>query len=197
MTNFRSVACVAVFAIALTGCSSETKKTFGLEANPPDAFAVGTQAPLSLPPELGQLQPPNPGEPRPQQVNAAQAGANVISAANAITPPPSAASPGEEALLTQAGPTPPPGIRAEVNQQALIASKPPGFVCQPDRQRPGPGADRQCQCRRTPPAGKRSPGPARHQRFHPAGQQRKPRFLPADIQRFLESKSLFGRETRA
>jgi Protein of unknown function (DUF3035) len=128
MTNFRSVACVAVFAIALTGCSSETKKTFGLEANPPDAFAVGTQAPLSLPPELGQLQPPNPGEPRPQQVDAAQAGANVINPANAITPAPSAASPGEAALLNQAGPTPPAGIRAEVNQQALIASKPPGFV---------------------------------------------------------------------
>jgi len=128
MTNFRSVACVAVFAIALTGCSSTTKKTFGLEANPPDAFAVGTQAPLSLPPELGQLQPPNPGQPRPQQVDAAQAGADVISASNAITQPPSAASPGEAALLSQAGPTPPPGIRAEVNQQALIASKPPGFV---------------------------------------------------------------------
>ena len=128
MTNFRSVACVAVLAIALTGCSSETKKTFGLEANPPDAFQVGTQAPLSLPPELGQLPPPNPGEPRPQQVDAAQAGADVISPANAITAAPSTASPGEDALLQQAGPTPPAGIRAQVNQQALVASKPPGFV---------------------------------------------------------------------
>ena len=60
-------------AIALSGCSgSGFKKTFGLEANPPDAFAVGTQPPLSLPPELGQLPPPNPGEPRPQQADAAQ-----------------------------------------------------------------------------------------------------------------------------
>jgi Protein of unknown function (DUF3035) len=128
MTKNRSVACAIVLAITLTGCSSETKKTFGLEANPPDAFAVGTQAPLSLPPELGQLQPPNPGQPRPQQIDAAQAGADVINPANAITAAPSAASPGEAALLNQAGPTPPPGIRAEVNQQALIASRSPGFV---------------------------------------------------------------------
>jgi hypothetical protein len=31
-------------------------------------------------------------------------------------------------LLEAAGPTPPSGIRADVNQSALIASKPPGFV---------------------------------------------------------------------
>lgn len=127
-TKLISAACTIVLAIALTGCSDETKKTFGLEANPPDAFAVGTQPPLSLPPELGTLPPPNPGQPRPQQINAAQAGANVISPENAITPAPSTPTPGEQALLQQAGPTPPAGIRAEVNQNALIASKPPGFV---------------------------------------------------------------------
>jgi Protein of unknown function (DUF3035) len=127
-TNLRSIACAAVLSLALTGCNDATKKTFGLEANPPDAFDVGTQAPLSLPPELGQLTPPNPGEPRPQQVDAAQAGADAIDPGNAITAAPSATTPGEQAFLQQAGPTPPAGIRAQVNQQALIASKPPGFV---------------------------------------------------------------------
>jgi hypothetical protein len=127
-TKIASAACTIVLAIALTGCSDATKKTFGLEANPPDAFAVGTQAPLSLPPELGALPPPNPGEPRPQQIDAAQAGANAIDPDNALTPTPSTASPGEQALLDQAGPPPPAGIRAQVNQSALIASKPPGFV---------------------------------------------------------------------
>jgi hypothetical protein len=39
-------------------------------------------------------------------------------------------TPGAQALLAQAGPTPPAGIRAEVNQSALVASKPPGFVAQ-------------------------------------------------------------------
>ena len=171
MTNFRSVACAAVFAIALTGCRATTKKTFGLEANPPDAFAVGTQAPLSLPPELGQLPPPNPGQPRPQQVDAAQARADVIAPATAITPAPSAPAPARQALLEQAGPTPPAGIRAEVNQQALIASKPPGFVSNLMGSGPTPVPTVDANAEATPPAGERSPGPARHQRRHPAGQQ--------------------------
>jgi len=114
--------------LALAGCSDGMKKTFGLEANPPDAFDVGTQAPLSLPPELGALPAPNPGEPRPQQVDAAQEGEDALSPASALTPIPSTASPGEQALLQQAGPTPPADIRENVNQSALIASKPPGFV---------------------------------------------------------------------
>jgi hypothetical protein len=115
-------------ALTLGGCGDGFKKTFGLEANPPDAFDVGTQAPLSLPPELGTLPPPNPGEPRPQQVDAAQAGADVLSPASSLSPVPSGQSSGEQAFLNQAGPTPPASIRAQVNQSALIASKPPGFV---------------------------------------------------------------------
>jgi hypothetical protein len=115
--------------ILLCGCSgSGFKKTFGLVATPPDAFAVGTQPPLSLPPELGQLPPPNPGEPRPQQTDAAQDGLDALSPASSITPAPDSSSAGEAALLDQAGPTPPPTIRADVNQTALIDSKPPGFV---------------------------------------------------------------------
>jgi hypothetical protein len=123
-----SAACAIALALAVTGCSDATKKTFGLAANPPDAFAVGTQAPLALPPELGALPPPNPGEPRPQQVDAAQAGANALDPDNALAPATTTASPGEQALLDQAGPTPPASIRATVNQQALVASEPPGFV---------------------------------------------------------------------
>jgi hypothetical protein len=116
-------------ALGLAGCSGNGfKKTFGLAANPPDAFDVGTQAPLSLPPELGQLPPPNPGEPRPQQEDAAQEGANVLSPSSALDTTSSSATPGAQALLDQAGPAPPAGIRADVNQSALIASKPPGFV---------------------------------------------------------------------
>jgi len=126
-TSLRAAVSI-VLITGLAGCSDATKKTFGLEANPPEAFDVGTQAPLSLPPELGVLTPPNPGQPRPQQVDAAAAGADVIDPQNAITAAPAAPSPGGEALLAAAGPAPAPGIRAEVNQNALVASKPPGFV---------------------------------------------------------------------
>jgi hypothetical protein len=123
MLRAAASASTLVLALALAGCSDSTKKEFGLEANPPDAFQVGVQPPLSLPPELGQLPPPNPGEPRPQEVDAAQQGAAVFGGAAIGN-----ASPGEQALLEQAGPTPPATIRAQVNQNALIASKPPGFV---------------------------------------------------------------------
>ena len=125
-----AAAATIVLALALAGCGEGAKKELGLSANPPDAFQVGTQAPLSLPPELGQLPPPNPGEPRPQQVDAAQAGANIVSPQNAITPPPSSPTPGEQALLEEAGPAPQGNIRAQVNQNAMVASKPPGFVSQ-------------------------------------------------------------------
>jgi hypothetical protein len=128
MKTLCAAAASALLAVSLAGCSDNTKKTFGLEANPPDEFAVGTQAPLSLPPELGVLPPPNPGQPRPQQVDAASAGANVVDPTNAITPPPASQTPGEQALLGAAGPTPPDTIRAQVNQNALVASRPPGFV---------------------------------------------------------------------
>jgi hypothetical protein len=128
-TSFRAAAAI-VLITALAGCSESTKKTFGLEANPPDAFDVGTQAPLSLPPELGQLPPPNPGQPRPQQVDAAAQGADIVDPQNALANAPAAPSAGGQALLAAAGPTPPAGIRAEVNQNALVASKPPGFVSQ-------------------------------------------------------------------
>lgn len=127
MNTFRAAAAAStlVLALALAGCSDATKKEFGLMANPPDAFQVGVQPPLSLPPELGQLPPPNPGQPRPQAVDAAQEGAAVLAPGSI---PATAPTPGAQALLQAAGPTPPEGIRAEVNQNALIASKPPGFV---------------------------------------------------------------------
>jgi hypothetical protein len=131
---------VLAAVLVLAGCGDNMKKTFGLEANPPDAFDVGTQAPLSLPPELGALPPPNPGEPRPQEVNAAQEGADAIDAANAITPAPATQTAGEQAFLQTAGPTPPSDIRARVNQSALIASRPPGFVAGLMGQGPTPPA---------------------------------------------------------
>lgn len=127
MNMFRAAATAStlVLALVLAGCSDSTKKEFGLEANPPDAFQVGVQPPLSLPPELGQLPAPNPGQPRPQAVDAAQDGAAILSPGGVAT---GNDTPGEQALLQQSGPTPPDTIRAQVNQNALIASKPPGFV---------------------------------------------------------------------
>lgn len=115
-------------ALALAGCSDGMKKTFGLEANPPDAYQVGTLPPLSLPPELGQLQQPNPGQPPTQEASAAQQGADVVSASNALPTGGQTMSPAGEAFLNQAGPAPQGNIRAEVNQNAAVASRSGGFV---------------------------------------------------------------------
>lgn len=120
-------------ATALAGCSDSTKKTFGFEASPPDAFQVGTQAPLALPPELGQLPPPNPGQPATQQTDAAADAAALLGGSTAAAP-----TPGSAALLDEAGPTPPADIRARVNQNALIASEPPGFVARLEGNTPAP-----------------------------------------------------------
>jgi hypothetical protein len=117
-SNLTSTASALVLALALTGCSTAMKQTLGLEASPPDAFQVATVAPLSLPPELGVLPQPVPGEPRPQADDAAQSGADTLVPASALTPAPSTQSAGEQALLGQAGPAPSGDIRAEVNQNA-------------------------------------------------------------------------------
>ncbi|HTQ71424.1 MAG TPA: DUF3035 domain-containing protein [Acidocella sp.] len=117
-----------LLALALAGCSSATKKTFGLEANPPDAYQVGTLPPLALPPEMGQLQAPNPGQPPTQQVSAAQQGADVITSQNALPSSDQATSAAGQALLNQAGPAPAGNIRAEVNQNAAVSSRSGGFV---------------------------------------------------------------------
>ncbi|MBU6449394.1 MAG: DUF3035 domain-containing protein [Rhodospirillales bacterium] len=115
-------------ALALAGCSDGMKKTFGLEANPPDAYQVGTLPPLSLPPELGQLQQPNPGQPPTQEASAAAQGADVIAPANALPGTSQSTSAAGQALLDQAGPAPQGNIRAEVNQNAAVASRSSGFV---------------------------------------------------------------------
>ncbi|MDE2342163.1 MAG: DUF3035 domain-containing protein, partial [Betaproteobacteria bacterium] len=104
------------------------KKTFGLEANPPDAYQVGTLPPLSLPPELGQLQQPNPGQPPTQEQSAADQGADVIAPANALPSGSQPVSAAGQAFLDQAGPAPQGDIRAEVNQNAAVASRSGGFV---------------------------------------------------------------------
>lgn len=117
-----------LLALALAGCSTSMKKTFGLVANSPDAYQVGTLPPLSLPPELGQLPAPNPGQPPTQTVDAAQQGAAVMSPASALNPTNPTLSAAGQSLLDQAGPAPQGNIRAQVNQNAAIASRSSGFV---------------------------------------------------------------------
>ncbi len=53
--------------VLLVGCGN-VQKELGLERQPIDEFNVVTRAPLSLPPNY-ELRPPEPGAPRPQEVD--------------------------------------------------------------------------------------------------------------------------------
>ncbi|MDD2875868.1 MAG: DUF3035 domain-containing protein [Acidiphilium sp.] len=123
-------ATLAVIAFAATlglaGCS-DASKTFGLEVTPPDAYDVASEAPLSMPPDL-TLPAPQPGAPRPQQVSASQQAEEVLAPQTALAKTDTSMGPGQEALLQQAGPPPPAGIRATVDHQAELESRSPGFI---------------------------------------------------------------------
>ena len=62
--HVRALAAVGVLSLAipamLAGCSG-FKQAIGLEATPPDEFAVESRAPLTVPPDF-DLRPPEPGK---------------------------------------------------------------------------------------------------------------------------------------
>ncbi|MDI7774917.1 DUF3035 domain-containing protein [Asticcacaulis sp. EMRT-3] len=83
--------------IGLTGCSS-TKNALGLNKVVPDEFLVVTKAPLVVPPDYA-LRPPNPGEPRPQELQPeSQARQALLGERDAVN-----RSEGEKLLVAKAG----------------------------------------------------------------------------------------------
>lgn len=64
--KFAVVGLVAASALSLGACSS-VRQAVGATRVVPDEFLTVSTAPLSLPPEYG-LRPPQPGQPRPQDV---------------------------------------------------------------------------------------------------------------------------------
>ena len=114
-------ACAGVLLLAaapLLGGCSDLSRTFGFAHNSPDEFSVTTQAPLAMPPS-DALVPPQPGAPRPQAVSASQGAREALVPATTLGGPAGATmSPGQQALVQQAGPPAPAGIRSEVDQTA-------------------------------------------------------------------------------
>jgi len=90
---------------ALSACTSTKASGFG-NRNAPNEFLVARAAPLVIPPDYS-LRPPKPGEPRPQEESAA------TQALAAMFGGPVKVSPGQQALLDAAGPTPDAGIRSD------------------------------------------------------------------------------------
>jgi hypothetical protein len=124
-------------------------RTFGLTRDSPNEFTVTTQAPLSMPPDYA-LRPPEPGAPRPMEQTEAKQAEEALAPQTALLAPQSGLSPGQQALVQQAGPPATSGIRQEVNQEARAQaaasnsfmnhllfwrrSTPPGVVVDPQKE---------------------------------------------------------------
>ena len=109
-------ACVLLLgsALGLSGCGENVNRFFGLVRDAPDEFRVTTRAPLSMPTEF-ELPPPRPGASRPQELSERQQAEQVLVPALALeTPNAGAPSPGQQALLSAAGPQAAPDIRDQV-----------------------------------------------------------------------------------
>jgi hypothetical protein len=115
-TPFLLAACAAWLA----GCSDSQSvlRTFGFIHDAPDEFAVTTAAPLAMPPTFS-LPPPKPGAARPQEQSEATRAQEALVPQTALGGPPPSSSPGQQALVQEAGPPAPADIRTEVDQEAL------------------------------------------------------------------------------
>jgi hypothetical protein len=107
----------ALPVIALAGCGGEVERTFGLTRDTPDEFTVTTRAPLSMPPDYS-LRPPQPGAQRPQELTSEQAAEAALAPDTALSSTTGPVTPGQEALVQEAGPAAPSDIRHKVDAEA-------------------------------------------------------------------------------
>jgi hypothetical protein len=133
----------------LGGCSGEDlTRNFGLKRDAPDEFQVTTRAPLSMPPSF-DLRPPRPGATRPQEVSTSVGAESALVPRAALGGDNGPTSPGQQALVGQAGPTAPRDIRRKVENEASLdqpdqslterlmfwkSNPPPGVVVDPTKE---------------------------------------------------------------
>jgi hypothetical protein len=109
---------LASSAALLGGCgSSSLGHTFGFVRDAPDEFTVTTRAPLAMPPTFS-LPQPTPGVSRPQEQSQSSKAEEALVPQMALGGPPAANSPGQQALVQEAGPPVSSDIRAQIDQQA-------------------------------------------------------------------------------
>jgi hypothetical protein len=114
--------------VLLSGCSTDKlARTFGLTRDAPDEYTVTTRAPLSMPPDYN-LRPPRPGAPRPQEQTEQQQAEAALVPDLSLNAPAGGDSPGQAALIQQAGPAAPADIRRTVDQEARTDAANDGFV---------------------------------------------------------------------
>jgi hypothetical protein len=119
-------------SLLLSACGSDSNlaRNFGFVRDAPDEFTVTTQAPLSMPPDYA-LRPPRPGAARPQTRSEREAAAEALDPQLALAAPGAAAgglTPGQQALIAQAGPPAPANVRGQVDRQAASGQPSQGFI---------------------------------------------------------------------
>jgi hypothetical protein len=113
--------------LLLSGCSDSLTRTFGLTRDAPDEYTVTTRAPLSMPPDYN-LRPPRPGAPRPQEQSERQQAEEALVPQLALSAPQGGSSPGQAALVQQAGPAAPADIRRRIDQDAATDNSDDSFI---------------------------------------------------------------------
>lgn len=118
--------------LLLSACGgSDLARNFGFVRDAPDEFTVTTQAPLSMPPDYA-LRPPHPGAPRPQSRSERLAAEEALDPQLALTAPNAASgaslTPGQQALIAEAGPPAPANVRGQVDRQAAANQPSQSFV---------------------------------------------------------------------
>jgi hypothetical protein len=146
--SFARLAAALCAAVLLAGCSTDLTRTFGLTHDAPDEFTVTTRAPLSMPPDFS-LRPPRPGAPRPQEQSERTQAEQALVPQQALGVAAAGDSPGQDALVSEAGPPAPKDIRAQVDQDAQLdqpgqsftdkllfwrTPPPPGIVVDPTKE---------------------------------------------------------------
>ncbi|WP_158742155.1 DUF3035 domain-containing protein [Acidisphaera sp. L21] len=121
-------ALVVLASIGLSGCGGDDlSRTIGLTRDAPDEFTVTTRAPLSMPPDFS-LRPPRPGASRPQELSERQQAEAALSPTTALSGAPAGTSPGQQALLSAAGPAAPRDIRNEVDSESQLDAPSQSFA---------------------------------------------------------------------
>jgi hypothetical protein len=128
LRSARGLVVVGGALVLLGGCSGDKlARTFGLVRDAPDEYTVTTRAPLSMPPDYN-LRPPRPGAPRPQEQTEQQQAEAALVPETSLNAPAGGDSPGQAALLQQAGPAAPADIRRTVDQEAQNGAANEGFI---------------------------------------------------------------------
>ena len=110
----RNILVLTLAAVAVTACSNNPLAN----RNAPDEFAILTKPPLTVPPDFA-LQPPKPGETRPQELSTTERTQQLLLGDTSFAPP----SNGELALIQAAG-----AVEVDPSIRAILAAENGGRV---------------------------------------------------------------------